>query len=279
MGDAISTARGLDRAATLSLVIPAYNEEARLPALLEILSSPADAAVADAGLDLLEILMVDDGSSDGTREMLREAESSNPKLTAVLGPEENRGKGAAIAAGVHRAKGRYVLLADVDLSTPLDELPKLTAALSGGADVAIGSRGIEGATVERGPAHRKLTGRVFSSTVRMLTGLEVRDTQNGFKLLPSEEARGLFADQICPGFAFDVELLVRAELAGLEIAEVPVLYIHDSRSRVHVATASVHMLREVVELVRDLRPRSNRRSQRQIWRGRALTELPADDPD
>lgn len=265
--------------ATLSLVIPAYNEEARLPALLETLASTADAAVSDAGLDLLEILMVDDGSRDGTQEMLREAQSSNPKLTAVLGSGENRGKGAAIAAGVHRAKGQYVLLADVDLSTPLGELPKLTHALSGGADIAIGSRGIEGATVERGPAHRKLTGRVFSSTVRMLTGLEVRDTQNGFKLLPSEEARGLFADQICAGFAFDVELLVRADMAGLQTVEVPVLYIHDSRSRVRVTQASLHMLREVVELVRELRPRSNARTERRLWRRRSLAELPADDSD
>jgi hypothetical protein len=115
--------------------------------------------------------------------------------------------------------------------------------------------------------------------VRLLTGLTVRDTQNGFKLLPTQAAQSLFADQICSGFAFDVELLVRAELAGLRIAEIPVLYIHDSRSRVRVTTASLHMLGEVVGLVRELRPRGNARSERRPWRRRSLTELPADDPD
>jgi glycosyltransferase involved in cell wall biosynthesis len=264
--------------ATLSIVIPAYNEEARLPALLDALADSAGAAVDAAGMELLEVLVVDDGSDDRTPQILAEAESANPKLTPVLGAGENRGKGAAVAAGVQRAKGQYVLLADVDLSTPLEELHKLTAALREGADVAIGSRAIPGAVVERGPAHRKLTGKAFSATVRMLTGLDVRDTQNGFKLLPADVARRLLAEQICPGFAFDVELLLRADLAGLRIAEVPVLYIHDSRSRVRVASASLRMLRDVTELSYRLRPRSSARAARRPSGG-SLTGLPADDAD
>lgn len=242
------------RLATLSLVIPAYNEQARLPALLEALATTADAAVAQAGFELLEIIIVDDGSEDRTREML--ADATLPKLRPLLDHVENRGKGAAIADGVRAARGEYVLLADVDLSTPLDELGKLAAALGEGADVAIGSRAVPGAVVERGPAHRRVTGKSFSGVVWALTGLDVRDTQNGFKLLRADLARELFAEQICTGFAFDVELLLRAEMADRRIAEVPVLYIHDSRSRVRVGSASLQMLREVGELAYRLRPRS-----------------------
>jgi dolichyl-phosphate beta-glucosyltransferase len=263
--------------ATLSIVIPAYNEEARLPSLLEALASTAGAAVDAAGMELLEVLVVDDGSDDRTPAILAAAGSENSKLAPVLGSGQNRGKGAAVAAGVQRAKGQYVLLADVDLSTPLEELHKLTAALREGADVVIGSRAMPGAVVERGPAHRKLTGKAFSAAVRMLTGLDVRDTQNGFKLLPADVARELLAEQICPGFAFDVELLLRADLAGLRIAEVPVLYIHDSRSRVRVASASLQMLRDVTELSYRLRPRRSARAARP--RERSLAGLPADDAD
>ncbi len=209
----------------------------------------------DAGLELLEVLIVDDGSSDRTAEMLRAAALERPLLEPVLEFDRNRGKGAAFAAGAARAKGDFVLLADVDLSTPLTELGKLTAALRGGADLAIGSRAIAGAVVDRGPAHRKLMGKGFNAVVRALTGLEVRDTQCGFKLLPADAAKQLLAEQTCPGFSFDVELLMRAGRAGLRIAEVPVLYVHDSRSRVQVFSASFEMLADVAALAYRLRVR------------------------
>ena len=264
--------------ASLSLVIPAYDEEARLPALLEVLASSASSAVERGGFALLETLIVDDGSKDRTPEILREAATANPRLKPVLGLGENRGKGAAVAAGVSRAAGEYVLLADVDLSTPLEELAKLSAALDEGFDVAIGSRAVPGAIVERGPAHRQLTGTAFNGAVRMLTGLEVRDTQNGFKLLRAEDAKELLAEQTCRGFAFDVELLMRAKLAGLRIAEVPVLYVHDSRSSVRVVPASLRMLGDVSRLAYRLRLRRSPRPPRPVERG-ALTDLPANDPD
>ena len=133
----------------------------------------------------------------------------------------NRGNGAAFAAGVERAEGDYVLLADVDLSTPLEELPQADRDDRGGADVAIGSRAIESAAVERGPVHRKLLGAAFNGTVRLLTGLDIRDTQCGFKLMPADLAKSWVADQACPGFAFDVELLMRADAAGMTIAAAP----------------------------------------------------------
>jgi dolichyl-phosphate beta-glucosyltransferase len=264
--------------ATLSLVIPAFNEQARLPALLDVLANSAEATIAASGLELLETLIVDDGSSDDTRKMLDAAAASDPKLRPVFDLAENKGKGAAFAAGVKHAEGDYVLLVDVDLSTPLDELPKLTTAMRAGADVVIGSRAIEGAIVERGPAHRKWLGKAFNGTVRVLTGLGVHDTQCGFKLLPTAAAKQLVAVQSCPGFAFDVELLMRAQAAGLSIVEVPVLYLHDSRSSVRVVSASVQMLKDVLGLAYRLRFRGEAEAQPQPSR-QPLARLSADDSD
>jgi dolichyl-phosphate beta-glucosyltransferase len=252
VGDELSGAGG---PTTLSLVIPAFNEEARLPALLETLQTSGSAAVEEAGMELLEVLIVDDGSTDRSREMLRTAAAQDALLKPVLDYERNRGKGAAFACGVRHAGGDYVLLADVDLSTPLSELPKLTAAIERGADIAIGSRAVPGAVVERGPVHRKVLGSAFNGAVRMLTGLRLRDTQNGFKLFPTEAAKRLVAEQGCPGFAFDVEMLMRANQDGLRIDEVPILYMHDVRSSVRVASASVEMLKDVAGLAYRLRMR------------------------
>lgn len=277
VGDETSAAPDPSSPPTLSLVIPAFNEEERLPALIEVLATSAASAVRRAGTELLEVLIVDDGSDDGTPKILREAAAGDERLRPVIEFEENRGKGAAFAAGVERARGDYVLLADVDLSTPLEELPKLTAAVRDGADIAIGSRAVEGAVVERGPKHRKLTGSAFNSVVRLLTGLRLRDTQNGFKLFRADVVRRLVREQDCPGFAFDVELLMRADRAGLRIDEVPVSYLHDSRSSVRVVSASAAMLRDVSALAYRLRVRGS--GERVALRRRPLTEVPADDSD
>jgi dolichyl-phosphate beta-glucosyltransferase len=273
VGGATIPGPGQGPGATLSLVIPAYNEETRLPDLLEILATSAEDAVAEAGFELREMLVVDDGSSDRTADLLAEAEHAHPKLRPVLGATENLGKGAAIAAGARCAEGAWVLLADVDLSTPLEELHKLSAAIGTGADIAIGSRALDAGVVDRGPVHRKLMGKGFNGAVRLLTGLKLRDTQCGFKLMPTAVARQLLAEQSCPGFSFDVELLMRAELAGMRIAEVPVVYVHDPRSRVQVVSASHRMLRDVGQLAYRLRL-GNGRS-----RGYGLTDLSADRSD
>jgi dolichyl-phosphate beta-glucosyltransferase len=234
---------------TLSIVIPAYNEEARLPALLDALDREAASAAASAGMELAEVLVVDDGSTDRTAAILEAAVAGNPKLVPVHDYDRNRGKGAAFAAGVKRAHGDYLLLADVDLSTPLTELPKLAGAIEAGNEIAVGSRAVPGAVVERGPLHRKVLGGSFNAVVRVLTGLGLHDTQNGFKLFRTDVVKRLVADQTTPGFAFDVEILMRADRAGVKTAEVPIIYQHDARSSVRVGSAGAGMLRDVATLV------------------------------
>jgi len=247
------------RAPSLSIVIPAFNEEQRLARLIEQLATHAEATAANSGFRLLEAVIVDDGSSDRTSDLLREAAATHPYMHLVS-TDRNRGKGAAIAAGVHAAHGDYVLLTDIDLSTPLGDLRDLARAVHDGAEIAIGSRVVRGSVVKDAPAYRKVLGQGFNLTVRALTGLSFGDTQCGFKLLRTAAARELLAVQMCRGWAYDVELLMRARLAGLEVVEVPVTYVHDSRSQMKVASASVRMLLDVVGLSLRLRTRRLDRS-------------------
>jgi dolichyl-phosphate beta-glucosyltransferase len=220
---------------TVSLVLPAYDEEKRLPGLLSVLRTTAREDLAAAGLDLVEIVVVDDGSRDGTGELLRAEAANDPRLRAVTLPH-NRGKGGAVAAGVGVARGELSLIADVDLSTPLTEADKLLHPLVDGADIAIGSRTLDPSIVRRSP-YRFWMGRGYNLIVRLLTGLPYRDTQCGFKLAPTQVARALLEDQLIERYAFDVETLVRARAAGLHVVEVPVVWIEDPHSSVGLGTA------------------------------------------
>ena len=231
---------------SLSIVIPAFNEEARLPRLLRELEGHAAQTLSECGFELAEAVMVDDGSSDRTAAILRQAAKDSSIVRPVLGVG-HRGKGGAVAAGLRAAGGDYSLLTDVDLSTPLSDLVQLGEAIGQGADIAIGSRNLEGSNVEA-PAHRRRGGRLFNAAVRGLTGLSIRDTQCGFKLLPTTVGRQLTEEQLSEGLAYDVELLARAQAAGLRIAEVPVTYLHDHESRVSMATASPRMLIDVARI-------------------------------
>ncbi len=239
------------RAPTLSIVIPAFNEEQRLPGLIEELANSAESIAACSGFTFLEAVIADDGSSDNTPELVREAAAVRSFLRLVSG--NRKGKGAAIAAGVRVARGDYVLLTDLDLSTPLADLSRLARAIHDGADIAIGSRVLAGSVIKDAPAYRKHLGRAFNLTVRTLTGLSFGDTQCGFKLLGTAAARELLAAQTCRGWAYDVELLMRARLAGLNVVEVPVTYVHDRRSHMKVAIAAVPMFLDVVRLSLRLR--------------------------
>jgi len=245
-------------------VIPAYNEEARLGFLLETLARSATEDMALAGLRYVEAVIVDDGSTDATSSLLRAAAREDDRIRPVLGRTVNRGKGAAIAAGIAAAHAEMVLLVDVDLSTPLSDVHGLAGAIArGDGEIAIGSRDLEGAQVEA-PRHRRLLGAGFNRAVRLLTGLDLADTQCGFKLIDTATARELVREQISEGFAFDVELLMRARIAGLRVVEVPVTYVHDDRSKVRVVRASLEMARDLVRVASRLRSDGRRARRRPL---------------
>jgi len=237
-------------APTLSVVVPAYQEVRRLPRLVAAVRDTATADLERAGLALREVIVVDDGSTDGTGAALVEAERAVPLLRALAAPGGHGGKGHALAAGIAAARGELVLLADCDLSAPLAETARLHDALRGGADVAIGSRAAPGADVSNTPLTREYMGRTFNRLVRAATGLPHRDTQCPLKLLRAEDARRLVAGLRTRGYAFDVELLVRAQAAGLTVAEVPIAFCHDRDSRVAPVAHAIEMARDVARLRR-----------------------------
>ena len=240
-------------APSVSLVVPSYNEERRLPRLAAALRESAPRDLADAGLGLLETIVVDDGSLDSSADVLRQEEALTPGLVPLIREGRNEGKGAAVAVGVARAAGDFVLISDVDLAAPLAEAGKLFAAIEHGADGAIGSRAIDRSTVTGLPLGRRVMGRTFNGLVRAMSGLPYRDTQCGFKLFPTPVARRLLADQLTPRFAFDVEILMRARREGLLVEEVPIEYHHDLDSSIAPARASAQMAWDVARLARRLR--------------------------
>lgn len=241
-----------DERPSVSLVIPAYNEESRLDELEASLVRAADEELGRAGLVYLEAIIVDDGSDDGTPAILRRIAATDERVRVVSVGGDNLGKGAAVAAGFRAARGDLVLACDVDLSTPLSCAAPLAAAMrEQGTPMAIGSRDIPGARVDA-PTHRHLLGEVFNFTVKRMTGLDHADTQCGFKLVETELARELVSEQVSTGFAFDVELLVRARDRGVDVAEVPVIYVHDHRSRVRVLSAALAMTRDLFRIRREL---------------------------
>jgi hypothetical protein len=144
-------------------------------------------------------------------------------------------------------------MSDVDLAAPLAEARHLYEAIEDGVDVAIGSRAIDPRAVTGIPWRRRLMGRAFNRLVRTVSGLPYRDTQCGFKLMPTDVARHLLRDQLAPGYAFDVEILMRARRDGLVVEEVPIEYHHDPDSSIAAASASYRMAWDVVRLARRLR--------------------------
>ena len=204
------------------MVIPAYNEEKRLPPTLDRLR----AYLAQEPL-AHEIVVVDDGSRDATYEVARAHGAT------VVRNDTNRGKGFAARRGMLLARGRRRLMTDADLSTPIQDLPRLMARLDEGYDVAIASRALPGSNIEvRQSAYREAMGRLFNVCVRVLAVPGLHDTQCGFKLFTAEAAEASFEPLRLDGFSFDVETLFIARRRGFRIAEVPVTWRNDEASRV-----------------------------------------------
>jgi len=233
---------------TLSIVIPVFNEERRLHKLLAGLQADAERVASSLELELLEVIAVEDGSTDRSAELLAEFDGLPERFRVIRFPR-NRGKGAAVRDGMLAARGDLALMTDADLSTPLDELGLLLAAVREGADVAIGSRALDRTKVlVHQPIYRELMGRAFNRLLRRITRLPWRDTQCGFKLFRLERAIRLFELQRVEGFAFDAELLVNARRLGLEVKEIAVRWIDDPDTHVGLVSSSAQMALDTLRI-------------------------------
>lgn len=214
----------------LSLIVPCYNEETRLPASLVRMEEYLEGS----GFSY-EVLLVDDGSADRTAEVAAQVAERNPRFH-VHRYEENRGKGFAVAYGGRRARGEWVLFSDADLSTPLYELDKLLPYLHQGYDVVIGSRALKESNLKvHQPWWRERAGRLMNLLIRRASGMRFKDTQCGFKLFSQRAARDIFPNLTVQRWMFDVEVLILARKMGYDIAEVPITWINNDESRVKLS--------------------------------------------
>jgi dolichyl-phosphate beta-glucosyltransferase len=227
----------------LSIVIPCFNEEQRLPRTIELIEQ----YLAQVGTSY-ELILVDDGSIDGTRQIMDAAAERNRSVRLEALPQ-NRGKGRALAEGVAAARGAEVLVTDADLSTPIEEINKLRVELSKGAGVAIASRAVKGSRVEVSqPVYRVLMGKAFNLLVQAVLLPGIWDTQCGFKLFRADVAHDVFAGLTTDGFGYDPEVLYRAKKRGVRIAEVPVVWRNSAPTKVSPIKSSIDMFRHVVRV-------------------------------
>jgi dolichyl-phosphate beta-glucosyltransferase len=227
----------------ISVVFPAYNEERRiLPTLERTVAFLAGRAKP------WEVVVVDDGSADGTSDVVRSRFPASPNVRLVR-HDTNHGKGFAVREGVLASRGDWVLFSDADLSTPIEELAKLEDKAAEGFDLVVASRVVPGARIlTRQPARRRLSGWVFRSLVRGLGLSSLHDTQCGFKLLRRDTVGPVLATITTEGFAFDVELIARCERAGLRVAELPVDWSDADGSKVRLFPDALHMASDLVRL-------------------------------
>ena len=230
----------------LSIVVPAYNEELRLPPTLTHIAEYL--ALRDFSY---ELIVVDDGSRDGTRDLVREFAATHDWVRLVHydahGRPANRGKGFAVRQGVLHSVGRDVLFSDADLSTPIEEMDKLLGPISrGDCDVAIASRALpESVLSVHQPWYREMMGRTFNKFVQKIAVPGILDTQCGFKAFRGEVAQRVFGLARIDGFGFDPEILFLAQKFGYRINEIPVRWEHRDESRVNPMTAPIQMMREL----------------------------------
>ncbi len=231
-------------APALSIVVPAYNEEARIGSTLKRML-----AYFDAQPYTYEILVVSDGSSDNTLAVVEPIAVRRPQVR-LLSYAGNRGKGYAVRYGILRAGGERVLFSDADLATPIEEVEKLSAKLDAGYDIAIGSRDVEGSElIKRQSRFREFGGKTFNKIVQALVVPGIRDTQCGFKLFTQPSAQCIFGRAQVDHFAFDVEVLFLARrVFGYRIAEVPVRWQHMEGSKVRFVRDAVRMAKTVVRI-------------------------------
>jgi SAM-dependent methyltransferase len=237
--------------ADLSLVVPVYNEEMRLPGTLARLAVFA----SDEALSL-EVIVADDGSTDRTAAVFKEwvDRHASTRLQCSLVQIAHRGKGAAVRAGMQRVTAPIVGYTDADLSAGPDAILQLLAAIARGADIAIASRGLpESILARRQPWYREMAGRTLNVGLRKLTGIPFRDTQCGLKLFRAHAAREVFRHQRIDGFAFDVELVMIAMKAGFTIDEIPVTWVHEAGSKLSLFRDPLPMARDILRTRRRFR--------------------------
>jgi dolichyl-phosphate beta-glucosyltransferase len=227
----------------ISFVIPAYNERDRIPATLVRVREYLDAAGEE-----YEVIVADDGSTDETVEFVESVVEHWPQLS-VIALRRNEGKGAAVRAGMLRARGEHRVFSDADLSTPIEELPRLRERLVGNCTVAIASRALPASKIGvHQPGRREMMGRTYNRLVQLLVLPGLHDTQCGFKAFTAEAAVVCFEPLRTRGFGFDAEALVRARRHGWEIAEVAVQWDHRDDSRVSALRDSGMVLLDLVRL-------------------------------
>ena len=229
---------------SLSIVIPAFNEAGRLDRSLARIRDYFASGPLAAGS--VEILVVDDGSSDATAEIVRRWMAEMPCVRLLQNPG-NRGKGYSVRHGMLEARGDVALFTDADLSAPIEESSKLLAAIESGNDVAIGSRAIDRSLIfVHQSRFREIAGIIFNAFVKLFTGVPFHDTQCGFKAFARERSRIIFEQQRIEGFGFDPEILFLAQRHGLRSTEVPVRWAHDAATRVRVLSDSLRMFADLL---------------------------------
>lgn len=230
----------------LSIIIPAHNEENRLPSTLEQVFAFLTKQSFPS-----EVIVVENGSRDHTFEIARQFTGQHENLRVLQ--NDQRGKGLAIRRGVQEATGMYIFMCDADLSMPIEEISKFLPPQLQHVDVALASREAPGAVRYNEPNYRHLTGRVFNTLIRLLVLPGLQDTQCGFKCIRAEVARDIFPYQTLTGWAFDVELLYIARRHGYQLVEIPIHWYFNDDSKISVVRDSIRMFLDLLTIRRNAR--------------------------